>query len=386
MTKCSVLHFAGFWKTLVKTSLSNPAKSSLFLFFTLFIVGYFAIYRSHNWYIIYTILPEERGFLPDSKQETLSCTNLLKTARGMLNGERIYLPSSNGKTTLPFKQTMPKDLIRKSVKFGGNLNETIGEILDRKTFYNVNSSTIKASTMLITFGHHCCAFSKQRALSKAKSVGGFNYVHSFNFDSLSRRFRRTHHNLLKEKRGAGYWLWKPYILLKTLIEHMNEDDIVMYQDAGAYMIRNAGPLLKLCEHSKQGIVVFTLNKIESEYTKQDAFILMNMSFPEASESYQRLASFVVLRKSCTSIQFAMEWLAYASDRRIVTDDPNTMGVPNPPSFRDNRHDQSVLSLLSKKWALPAYRDPSQYGQFPPDCRYYSQGPYDQIFMHDRFKH
>ena len=90
---------------------------------------------------------------------------------------------------------------------------------------------------------------------------------------------------------------------------MNEDDIVMYQDAGAYLLRSAGPLLKLCEQCENGIVVFSLRKIERNHTKQDAFILLNVSFPEETETFQRLASFAVLRKTCSSIQFIMEWLA-----------------------------------------------------------------------------
>jgi hypothetical protein len=36
--------------------------------------------------------------------------------------------------------------------------------------------------------------------------------------------------------------------------------------------------------------------------------------------------------------------------------------------------------------LPAYRDPSQFGEFVPRTRYHSSGPYEQIFLHDRFKH
>lgn len=345
----------------------------------LFTVAYFAVYRSNNWYVIYRFLPEERGILPELKQETLSCQDLLNTARLLVDGEPIILPFSKRKTLWEFKQTVPKELIKKNLIFGENLGKT-------RKFYNASSSEIKARTVLITFGHNCCAYSKQRALYKAKSVGGFDYVHSFNLDSMSLRFRETHKDVLKSLRGAGYWLWKPYILLKTLLENMNEGDILMYQDAGAYFIRSAGPLLKLCEQSKDGIIVFSLQHIEHEYTKQDTLILMNMSFPEAADTFQRLASFVVLQKSCTSIQFVMEWLAYASDRRIVSDDPNTLGIPNPESFRAHRHDQSVMSLLSKKWGLPAYRDPSQFGEFVPRTRYHSSGPYEQIFLHDRFKH
>jgi hypothetical protein len=381
-----VIHSTVFWKGIFQKLQRSPRKRNTAVLSLLIVVAYFAVYRSNNWYIIYRFLPEERGFLPKLRQETLPCQDLIKTARLILDGQPIPLPYNNMKTLWKFKQRAPKKFIKENLIFGENLNENKAEILKRREFYNVTSHEIKADTMLITFGHNCCAYSKQRALKKAKTVGGFDYVRSFNLDAMTLKFRETHKDLLKARRGAGYWLWKPYIMLKTLIENMNTSDIVMYQDAGAYIIRSTGPLLKLCEQSKEGIIVFSLGKIEHEYTKQDAFILMNMSFPEATDTFQRLASFVVLRKSCTSIQFAMEWLAYVSDKRIVSDEPNALGVPNPDSFRDNRHDQTVLSLLSKKWGLSAYRDPSQYGESVPGNSYYSSGPYKQIFMHDRFKH
>ena len=114
--------------------------------------------------------------------------------------------------------------------------------------------------------------------------------------------------------------------------------------------------------------------------------MMNTSFPEAADTPQRLAGFIVLRKCCTSIQFVMEWLAYLSDIRIASDNPNTLGIPSSKSFVAHRHDQSVLSLLSKKWGLVAFRDPSQYGNhvFTVPGKY-SSGPYEQIIMHDRKK-
>ena len=39
------------------------------------------------------------------------------------------------------------------------------------------------------------------------------------------------------------------------------------------------------------------------------------------------------------------------DKRIITDDPNEPGVENYPDFKEHRHDQSILSLLVKKFGL-----------------------------------
>ena len=88
---------------------------------------------------------------------------------------------------------------------------------------------------------------------------------------------------------------------------------------------------------------------------------------------------MLLEKNCMSLQFIMEWLAYASDSQLITDVENMLGKENLAGFREHRHDQSILSLLAKKWAIGVYRTPSQYG----NKLGYLAGPYSQIIMHSR---
>ena len=51
------------------------------------------------------------------------------------------------------------------------------------------------------------------------------------------------------------------------------------------------------------------------------------------------------------MNFIGEWLTYCKDPRIITDDKSIFG-PEDKEFKENRHDQTVLSLLSKKWEIP----------------------------------
>lgn len=44
-------------------------------------------------------------------------------------------------------------------------------------------------------------------------------------------------------------------------------------------------------------------------------------------------------------------LEKVQDSRIVSDSENVMGLPNYEGFIDNRHDQTVLSLLAKNGGL-----------------------------------
>ena len=56
------------------------------------------------------------------------------------------------------------------------------------------------------------------------------------------------------------------MILKTLIERMSDDDLLMYQDADSYLIQDAGPLLKLCQDLEAGVLVFHSRYIEKYYS------------------------------------------------------------------------------------------------------------------------
>ncbi|CAF1334692.1 unnamed protein product [Adineta ricciae] len=183
-------------------------------------------------------------------------------------------------------------------------------------------------------------------------------------------------DILNRKRGAGYWLWKPFILLQEL--YLAQDgDIIVYSDAAVNFINNVSYLTQLT--SNQDIVLFKLTGWkESALTKRDALIILNADKPEYTTTLAALASFVVVKRSFTSLRFVSEWLTYAQDSRVITDDANVLGPPNYPEFHDHRHDQSILSLLAKKWKLTVYADPSQWGGG-------AQRPYPTIFDHHRSK-
>ena len=57
------------------------------------------------------------------------------------------------------------------------------------------------------------------------------------------------------------------------------------------------------------------------------------------------------------------------------------GQANFIEFKDHRHDQSVLSLMTVKYGLEMFRDPTQWGNSEKDL--FANSPYDQLFDHHR---
>ena len=197
--------------------------------------------------------------------------------------------------------------------------------------------------------------------SSGREVGGFDEVIQYCPKDIDRKFYRQNEHIFFYTRGAGYWLWKPYLIKKTL-ERLAPNDYLFYSDAGAYFIAPVTPLIQTAENIGQDIFVFELQGLfEKEYTKRDAFILMNCDSESYTETLQRLATFSLWKNTPYALEFVSEWLEYAQDERILTDLDNQLGCSNYPGFIEHRHDQSIFSLLSKKYTLAAHRDPVSIG-------------------------
>jgi hypothetical protein len=213
----------------------------------------------------------------------------------------------------------------------------------------------------------------------AKQVG-FDEVISYRYNDIDEDFKNKNKNILSQQRGAGYWLWKPYFIHKTL-EKINYGDLLVYSDSGSFYQSSVEPLIEKIKQEESGVLSFELKGlIEKEYTKKDTFILMELDNPEYTDSSQREATFIWLIKNDFTINLIKEYLNYAQNDNIITDKKSELGE-NYTEFKDHRHDQSIWSLLCKKYKIPAHRLISQHGlhlvnDFPNDN-------YGQISVHHR---
>jgi len=197
----------------------------------------------------------------------------------------------------------------------------------------------------------------------AYKKGKFDKVIEYGPNNIDIDFYKKYSYLVKQTKGSGYWIWKPYIIHKTLNE-ISIGDYLFYCDSGAYYINKIDYLIECMENSKQDIMIFELPLIEKQWTKRDAFILMDCDEAKYTDDNQRLASFILIKKSDFTVMFINEYLKFCEDPRILTDQQNVCRKDNYDCFIDHRHDQSILSLLSKKYDLKAFRDPSEYGTIP----------------------
>ena len=239
-----------------------------------------------------------------------------------------------------------------------------------KGLRGADSTSDKGTTqrILVSYGTAEWYTSLLRLEASARRFG-FTVVRTWRrSDLVSTPFYDRHQPILDQPRGGGYWLWKPYYILRAL-EEAEPGDAVVYMDAGAALTGDISPLIDRCR-VEGGVLLFAGHyegdglpgpNTNGRWTKRDCFVRMGADEPRFHLACQADASLLVFIQNERSLDFAREFLRYCEDPAILTDVPNTSGLPDLDGFLDHRHDQSVLSVLAVRHDLPLHRHPSQHG-------------------------
>jgi FkbM family methyltransferase len=248
--------------------------------------------------------------------------------------------------------------------------------------------------------------SRERLNYSAKK-NGIKSIFSYNIhDILETDFYKKNIQIFATLKGIGYWLWKPYIILKSL-EKMQDNEVIIYSDCGIEIISSLDPLISLIDN--QDIILFANSNFHNTlWTKRDCFIFMNCDEEKYWNGQHCDASFCLFKKTDFSINFLKEWLFYGENINIISDLPNICGKENFNDFNEHRRDQSILSLLAIRYNIKLHRMPTQFGNhYKPlsirvhgefNClnqlhqeqlNYYSKNPinssYPQLLNHHRDK-
>lgn len=224
-------------------------------------------------------------------------------------------------------------------------------------------------------------FYRSQSILVESSKKYFDGHASFNLNYIDKKFFEKNKHILEQKRGCGYWLWKPYVIKETL-KQLDFGDIVFYVDSGNLIVNDPNILIDIAKKTDKGMLLFknrdgaphgTIWK-NFQWTKYDCFKKMNCLDNVYVKGDQIDGSYVVVVKNKFTLSFFDEYTAYCEDEDILTDIPNKLGE-NFEGFKDHRHDQSVLSLMAIRENITIEESPSEWGN---DFR-----KYKQTFLHHR---
>lgn len=190
---------------------------------------------------------------------------------------------------------------------------------------------------------------------QAIESGFFNNIFAFDETGFEDWYREKYADrLVLGSRGYGYWMWKSY-LIRRIMDHLDEDDYLVYADGGCTINKSGRTrfeeYLQLVDDSESGVLGFQQGWRSAEWTKGDVFEYFGVGDnPEFLNHGQVAGGVVVLRKCWKSQQLVNEWYYVCHNHYdLITDDPSL--TPNDPNFKENRHDQSVFSILALKYQI-----------------------------------
>ena len=219
--------------------------------------------------------------------------------------------------------------------------------------------------ILFAFSSHDLKKSAHRLRLQAIESKYYDEIRILNPENFDENMKKkfAHITSDKNKRGYGYWFWKPLFLQKIMNE-INEGDIIHYVDIGCHIQKKNSRFneyLKLLEELNTWILPFQyhLNQIkyldnisfqkreEFKYTKADLLDYFgSLNNKNITHSPQYWAGSFFLAKKKESENFLNEWTNIFVKKFHLIDDSNSK-VKNFKGFIENRHDQSVFSLLCK---------------------------------------
>lgn len=171
----------------------------------------------------------------------------------------------------------------------------------------------------------------------------------FTEKDLDKNFKKNFHPWLY-RRGYGYWKWKSY-LVKKVFDTLDNGDIIIYADAGCVFNAKADERLlyyiERVKNSNSGLLVFAQNYIEKDWTKADCFnyfgVLKDKTITETPQMWA--GSFLICKNEISS-RIINEWCDISLNHYYLITDKKSK-IKNFDSFIEHRHDQSILSILSK---------------------------------------
>jgi hypothetical protein len=173
---------------------------------------------------------------------------------------------------------------------------------------------------------------------------GFGGARVFTFEDFDAKFISLNRETLEFERGAGYWLWKPYILLK-LCGELKPKNIIMYCDAGVVPRMSAEFYTKLAKDDLIHLWEIEGSILE-DWTEPATLDSLGIT-QDLRTSPLVMAGALLSTNTFLLSKFAEEWLALASKPELLRPD-SFPDYKKPASIFWHRHDQSLLTILTVK--------------------------------------
>lgn len=240
----------------------------------------------------------------------------------------------------------------------------------------IKTVTKKREIHFITYANHILENSANKLCQEAVNYGEFSKITKYNPNMITSNFKKKYKDILERPRGGGYWIWK-WNIIKQKLDEINYEDYIIYLDAGCSFNNNSkgrfNEYIELLENSNYGLISFKMKDCqEKQWTIKQIFENLNIDInSEFANSGQYCGGILIIKKNKHSINIINKCLELLDfDNLLVTDDYNHTNQET--FFLENRHDQSILSIIRKIYGSVVIDD--EVGGYSIDTINYANNP------------
>lgn len=200
------------------------------------------------------------------------------------------------------------------------------------------------------------------ALCAAALAAGADEALHYSADRLEADgFWQAHPHIPRDAPRLGFGAWRPFVM-RRMLERVAPDDMVILHDAGSHatdrlpaMPARLRLLADLCARVPQGMIhgsALAATPQES-LIKQDCLVLLGADSTEARRAAFVSSGMLAYRPGRAAFAFLDDWQSACADPRLLTDEPDRHGAPNP-EMRRHAQEEAIASILVHRHAVPHF--------------------------------
>lgn len=198
--------------------------------------------------------------------------------------------------------------------------------------------------VFVSYGNAPYYKSLERIGKEAKELHIFDEIILYKDTDLPTHL--LNHELLKHKRGGGYWFWKPFVVQQVL-QKLNEDDILFYCDAGCILF----PHKEWSEYFKilkrKDAIFFTYGAKMGQWCRKN--LLDHFCNLQTLKScFQVQGTLMFLRKPAQPIINRWYDLMHNHPEFVIDVTKEELNTESK-NFKEHRHDQAILTCVAYEW-------------------------------------
>ena len=196
-------------------------------------------------------------------------------------------------------------------------------------------------------------YQNQNAQTFSALNKGFDRFFQYHHKDIEDEFYRENKTILDQKRGSGYWLWKPYFILKTL-EALPEGVIVFYADSSVIFKSSIAPFIQKLNSEHTDILLLqdgskrknNFNKAV-QTIKREALDANGIDPKSIENKYALWGAFLIVRNTEGARSFVRTWLNLCKNKDALTDQPFDTSKQQS-TFKTHSHDQALLFIATQR--------------------------------------